>query len=234
MIYGGDEAPTPPQVRAVIVRLWQEGRTYKDIADLVGVGVATVVASFGSSERRGRTSRSERVGANSYPIRGGVEKKLKSLISAMPDSTVAELATALARAERLATSRSSVDRALAGWAHPEKKVLHRGRARHSREHRASTSLRRLRPSGGRASACLHRRVLCKTGMRREFAWAPRGQRAVGLDRFVPGRPSRSRGHSHWLGAEAHDPPRTGDWAPSSCASSVPDSSPGSGRGTSSS
>ncbi len=34
--------PTPPQVRRVIIRLRQEGRTYGEIAELVGVGTATV------------------------------------------------------------------------------------------------------------------------------------------------------------------------------------------------
>ncbi|RPH68773.1 MAG: sigma-70 family RNA polymerase sigma factor, partial [Myxococcaceae bacterium] len=34
--------PTPPQLRAVVVRLRLEGRTYAEIADVTGLGVATV------------------------------------------------------------------------------------------------------------------------------------------------------------------------------------------------
>ena len=113
--------PTPPQVRAVIVRLWQEGRTYKDIADLVGVGVATVSRILRLQRETGATEPLRAGGGNLSPIRGSVEKKLKTLISAMPDSTVAELATALARAERLATSRSSVHRALGRMGYSRKK-----------------------------------------------------------------------------------------------------------------
>jgi transposase len=51
-------------------------------------------------------------GGNLSPLRGPVESKLKSLVSAMPDATVAEMAVALRKAEKLATSRSSVQRAL--------------------------------------------------------------------------------------------------------------------------
>jgi len=113
--------PTPPQVRAVIVRLRQEGRTYKDIADVVGVGVATVSRILRLQRETGATEPLSPGGGNLSPIHGSVEKKLKALISVMPDSTVAELATALARAERLATSRSSVHRALSRMGYSRKK-----------------------------------------------------------------------------------------------------------------
>jgi transposase len=50
-----------------------------------------------------------------------VESKLKALVYAMPDSTVAEMAAALERAEKLATSRSSVQRALTRLGYSRKK-----------------------------------------------------------------------------------------------------------------
>ena len=50
-------------------------------------------------------------GGNLSPLRK-VESKLKALVTAMPDATVGETAAALRKAEKLSTSRSSVQRAL--------------------------------------------------------------------------------------------------------------------------
>jgi hypothetical protein len=50
-----------------------------------------------------------------------VEAKLRALVQAMPDTTVAELAQALNKAEKLATSRSSVQRALGRMGYSRKK-----------------------------------------------------------------------------------------------------------------
>jgi transposase len=104
--------PTPPQVRRVIVRLRQEGRTYEQIAELVGVGTATVTRILRRYRETGSLEPLTPGGGNLSPLRGKVETKLRALVTAMPDATVAEMAVALEKAERLATSRSSVQRAL--------------------------------------------------------------------------------------------------------------------------
>lgn len=103
--------PTPPQVRRVILRLRQEGRTYDEIAELVGVGTATVNRILRRYRETGSLKPLAPGGGNLSPLRE-VESNLKALVTAMPDATVAEMAASLRKAERLATSRSSVQRAL--------------------------------------------------------------------------------------------------------------------------
>ena len=113
--------PTPPQLRAVIVRLREEGRTYQQVADTVDLGVATVNRILRLHRETGATTPSKPGGGNFSPIRGRVEKKLRALVAAMPDSTVAELGEALTKAEKLATSRASVQRALTRMGYSRKK-----------------------------------------------------------------------------------------------------------------
>jgi transposase len=103
--------PTPPQVRRTIVRLREEGHTYDEIAELVGVGPATVNRILRRYRETGSLEPLAPGGGNLSPLRQ-LESKFKALVSAMPDATVAEMAAALRKAEKLATSRSSVQRAL--------------------------------------------------------------------------------------------------------------------------
>lgn len=104
--------PTSPELRRVIVRLKAEGRTYKEIAELTAVGYATVSRVLRLHRETGDTKPKAPGGGNLSPIRGKVEKRLRELVDAMPDATVSEFADALRRAEKLATSRPAVQRAL--------------------------------------------------------------------------------------------------------------------------
>jgi transposase len=113
--------PTPPQVRRVIVRLRQEGRTYEQIAELVGVGTATVNRILRRHRETGALEPLAPGGGNLSPLRGPVASKLKALVAALPDATVAEMAVALRKAEKLSTSRSSVQRALVRLGYSRKK-----------------------------------------------------------------------------------------------------------------
>ena len=113
--------PTSPQLRAVIVRLQGEGRTYEEIAELTDVGYATVSRVLRLHRETGGVTPKEPGGGNLSPIRGKVEKRLRDLVEAMPDSTVREFAAALERAEKLATSRPSVQRALKRMGYSRKK-----------------------------------------------------------------------------------------------------------------
>ena len=113
--------PTPPQLRAVVVRLRLEGRTYAEIADVTGLGVATVNRILRLQRETGSTEPKSPGGGNFSPLRGRVEKKIKQLVDALPDSTIAKLTAALERAERLATSTSSVQRALKRMGYSRKK-----------------------------------------------------------------------------------------------------------------
>ncbi len=113
--------PTPPELRAVIVRLRQEGRTYSEIARLTDLGIATVNRILRLHRETGSLEPKAPGGGNLSPIRGKVEEGLRALVAQMPDATVAELAEALARAEKLATSRPSVQRALVRMGYSRKK-----------------------------------------------------------------------------------------------------------------
>lgn len=112
--------PTPPQVRRTIVRLREEGHAYDEIAELVGVGVATVGRILRQHRETGSLEPKRPGGGNPSPLRQ-IEAKFKALVSAMPDATVAEMAGALRKAEKLATSRSSVQRALVRLGYSRKK-----------------------------------------------------------------------------------------------------------------
>ena len=113
--------PTPPQVRDVVVRLYEQKQTYEEIAELTGLGVATVNRIIRSYRETGSTAPAEPGGGNFSPIRGKIEERLKKLVAAMPDATVKELSDALQEAEHVETSRSSVQRALARLGYSRKK-----------------------------------------------------------------------------------------------------------------
>ena len=102
------------------MRLRQEGRTYDEIAELVGVGPATVNRILRRFRETGSLEPLAPGGGNPSPLRG-IEAKFKKLVAAMPDATVAEMATALRKAEKLSTSRSSVQRALVRLGYSRKK-----------------------------------------------------------------------------------------------------------------
>ena len=113
--------PTTPEIRAVIVRLQQEGHTYDEIAELAGVGYATVNRILRLHRETGAVAPAKPGGGNRSPIRGKVERRLRSLVEAMPDSTVQEFADALEKAEKLSTSRPAVQRALNRMGYSRKK-----------------------------------------------------------------------------------------------------------------
>jgi transposase len=113
--------PAPPQLRAVIVRLREAGHSYQEIADVTDVGVATVNRVLRLHRETGSTEPKAPGGGNFSPIRGKVEAGLRALVEKMPDATVAELTQALERAEKLATSRPSVQRALKRMGYSRKK-----------------------------------------------------------------------------------------------------------------
>ena len=112
-----------------MVRLREEGRIDGDIARLVGVGTSTVSRIVLHHEKTGSLEPLDAGGGSVAPLRE-VESTLEALVHAMPDATVVELAAALERAEKLATSRSSVQRALTRLGYSRRQDLRRSRARH--------------------------------------------------------------------------------------------------------
>lgn len=112
---------TPMSVRKAIVKARKQGMTYIAIAELLGVGEATVNRVLRlRRERKSLRPRPARGGWYS-PIAGSVARCLEAIVKALPDSTVAELAEALVSRTRISTSRSGVLRALHRLGYSRKK-----------------------------------------------------------------------------------------------------------------
>lgn len=108
-------------IRRAIVRLHKKGTTYVEIAELLGVGEATVSRVLRLHRERGSVKRRPRGGGRRSPIRGKVAGLLVHVVKAMPDATVVELTDALMKRTELETSRSSVQRALQRLGYSRKK-----------------------------------------------------------------------------------------------------------------
>ncbi len=105
--------PTPEQLREAIVRAFHEqGMSYEEIAELLGVGEATVSRVLRLHRETGSVTPRPRGGGNFSPIRGEVANELSALVAERSDATGEELATELAQRIGVKTSRSSVVRAL--------------------------------------------------------------------------------------------------------------------------
>lgn len=106
------EAVTPLRVRNAIVRMFAEGHRYRDIAAALGVGEATVSRVLRLYRESGALAPRPRGGGNFSPIREEVAETLGALVVETPDATADELRRSLESRTGIATSRSSVHRAL--------------------------------------------------------------------------------------------------------------------------
>lgn len=114
--------PVDIRVREAIVRAFHnEGRSYADIAALLGVGEATVSRVLRLHRETAGVAPRPRGGGNRSPIHGRIAKLLEQILTKMPDATVVELTAALCRAADIETSRASVQRALARLGYSRKK-----------------------------------------------------------------------------------------------------------------
>jgi len=103
----------PLEVREAIVRLRRdEGLDYEAIAEALGVGRASVSRVLRREREQGNVEPLPRGGGNYSLIHGKVADLLRSIVAAMPDATVLELAETLERRARISTSESAVGRAL--------------------------------------------------------------------------------------------------------------------------
>jgi transposase len=106
-------APIPESERKTIVHARNELHlTYEEIAALVRRGRATVSRVLRLQRESGAVAPEPARGGNRSPIRGDVEETLKTLVAAMPDATIEELAHALEKRAYISTSESAVGRAL--------------------------------------------------------------------------------------------------------------------------
>jgi len=112
---------TPLKLRVAVLRARAEGRTYEEVATLLGIGRATVNRILRLHRETNSLEPRPRGGGNVSPIHDHVAELLAKLVAETPDATVAELAEMLMRRSRIATSRSSVTRALARLGFSRKK-----------------------------------------------------------------------------------------------------------------
>jgi transposase len=106
-------APLPLPTREAIVRGSNQGLTYAEIASLLGVGVASVSRTLRRSREHGTVEPDPPGGGNLSPLRDRVLRVLKYLVEKkLSDATLEELAVELTHYAGIATSRSSVSRAL--------------------------------------------------------------------------------------------------------------------------
>ena len=112
----------PKQIREAIIRAFHErGMTYEQVAELLGVGRATVSRVLRRHRESGTVEPRPRGGGNVSPIRGKAADRLRALLASRPDLTAAEMAQELERAVGVTTSRSSVQRALVRLGYTRKK-----------------------------------------------------------------------------------------------------------------
>lgn len=113
---------TPTQVRETIIRAFHDrGLTYETIADLLGIGRATVSRVLRRHRESGTVEPRPRGGGNVSPIRGKVADQLRALLERKPDLTIAEMAIELQRIAKIHTSAASVHRALTRLGYTRKK-----------------------------------------------------------------------------------------------------------------
>ena len=104
---------TPERIRRAIVRAVRDkGLTYQQAAKLIGVGEATVNRVLRLHRETGSVRPRPRKGGNFSAIHGKVAQLLRTIVTSMPDATVAELTMKLVDRSGIETSRSSVQRAL--------------------------------------------------------------------------------------------------------------------------
>jgi transposase len=105
--------PTPTKLREAVIRAFHDqGLTYEQIADLLGIGRATVNRVLRRYREAGTVEPKPRGGGNASKIRGAAALKLEGLVAAHPDMTVAELAREFHKKTGIRASRSAVYRAL--------------------------------------------------------------------------------------------------------------------------
>jgi transposase len=137
---------TPIKLREAVLRARAEGRTYEEIAGLLGIGRATVNRLLRLHRETRSLEPRPRGGGNFSPIHGALADLLVAIVGERPDATVAELAAAFEARSGTETSRSGVQRAL----------LRLGFSRKKRASSPSSATRRstarATPSSARSSA----------------------------------------------------------------------------------
>jgi transposase len=157
----------------------QQGFSYSETAAFLGVGYATVNRIIRLHRETASVAPRRPGGGNRSQLHGSLAKLLVAIVHELPDATVSELTDAL-------LSRSPLRGAPSARA---ARLLAKKKSFVAVE-RDTPECRRRRRSfcAFLARTNAHRLVFIdesfvKTGMRREYAWSPRGERAIGSRPF---------------------------------------------------
>jgi transposase len=113
--------PTDARTRRHIVRLREQGHSYEKIAEMAGVGRATVNRVLRLHRETGDIAPRQAGGGNVSPIRGAVADELCAIVVETSDATVDEITALLVERSQVATSRSAVFRAMSRMGFSRKK-----------------------------------------------------------------------------------------------------------------
>ena len=109
------------QVRQAVVSLRAGGKSYEEIATLLGIGRASVNRILRLERETGKVERRERGGGLISPIHGRIAELLCRVVAEVNDATYDELTAALLERAKIQTSRSAVVRAMARLGFTRKK-----------------------------------------------------------------------------------------------------------------
>ena len=146
-------SPYPIELRERVIKLWQAGRQWEELAEIFQIGVATVNRWVGRYRQTGT--------ANPLPHGGGQPLRtddavVSKLVAAAPDRTRAEVAAAYAEATGVTLSVATIGRALqrlgftrkkSRWSRPSE-IAPRSSPRGKRSAKRST---RSRPAASSSS-----------------------------------------------------------------------------------
>ena len=112
---------TSKEVRQAIIRAHERNLTYEEIAELLGVGRATVGRTLRLHRETGKVERRPAGGGNFSIFRGHVAELLLAIVEKMPDASIRELVRAFEQRSKLSTSTASIGRALRRLGYSRKK-----------------------------------------------------------------------------------------------------------------
>jgi transposase len=113
--------PKPLEVREAIVKAREQQLGYDEIAELLGVGRATVNRTLRLHRESGGVDPRPKGGGNFSVFRDQVAELLLAIVETMPDASIQELTRAFELQSNLSTSTASVGRALRRLGYSRKK-----------------------------------------------------------------------------------------------------------------
>jgi transposase len=113
--------PKPREVREAIVREREQNLGYDEIAELLGVGRATVSRTLRLHRESGDIDPRPKGGGNFSIFHGQVAELLLAIVETMPGASIRELTRAFEKQAKVSTSAMSVGRALRRLGYSRKK-----------------------------------------------------------------------------------------------------------------